>query len=69
MQRPVTSPPSLGSYLTDGKRPLRRVPAPDELERRVALEDCSSLAVEFYSRAQFRQLDLREVSRGNRTGS
>ena len=67
MMRRATSPPSLGSYLTDGTRLLRRVPVPGELEQGVALEDCASLAVEFYSPAQLRLLDLRAVSRGHPT--
>jgi hypothetical protein len=62
------SPPSLGSYLTDGTRLFRRVPAPTDLEQRVALEDCASLAIEYYSPAQFRKLDLRTVSRASSSG-
>jgi hypothetical protein len=62
MLRREKTTPSLGSYLTDGTRLLQRVPIPSELGRRVALEDCASLAVEYYSWAHFKQLKLKPVS-------
>jgi hypothetical protein len=61
---PAKRLPSPGSYLTDGTRLLRCVAVPTGEGSAVALEDCASLAVEYYSPAQVRRLDLRYVEVG-----